>query len=100
MKVNLTRCLPILSTMSLRKRIIQLTGMISITAVISVMGTTANANQIIEKIGNTCPSNFYGSGNFCKAINSNVKHTIPNPTGGGCPGNYHHSGRYYCKSVQ
>lgn len=67
-------------------------------ALLAAIGTPANA-QVVQKIGNGCPSGYYSSGNFCKGT-PNAKQAFPNPGGRGCPSGYYSSGGNYCVSIR
>ena len=79
-------------------RSLQLAGTGIAAALLAAFGTPANA-QVVQKIGNSCPSGYFPSGNFCKGF-PNAKHAIPNPGGGGCPSGYFPSGGNYCVSFK
>lgn len=58
------------------------------------------ANEVIPKVGDSCPTGSYASGDYCKAFKSNADSStrvVGNPTGGKCPTGWYRSGDY-CKA--
>ena len=58
------------------------------------------ANDVIPKVGDSCPTGSYASGDYCKAFKSSADSStrvVGNPTGGKCPTGWYRSGDY-CKA--
>jgi hypothetical protein len=55
----------------------------------------SNSDQvIIEKSGSKCPTGFYSSGNYCKRISSSDREALPRDGGAKCPTGWRKSGGY------
>jgi hypothetical protein len=52
---------------------------------------------IIQKSGNDCPTGFYSSGNYCKRISSSDREALPREDGGKCPTGWYKSDQYCVK---
>lgn len=52
--------------------------------------------EIINKVGDDCPTGTYATQGYCKSFPSSDNRYIGNPTGGRCPAGMYKSGNY-CK---
>jgi hypothetical protein len=52
---------------------------------------------IIQKSGSDCPTGFYKSGNYCKRISNSDREALPRENGGKCPTGWYKSGQYCVK---
>jgi hypothetical protein len=52
---------------------------------------------IIQKSGKKCPAGFYSSGNYCKRMSSSDKEALPRESGKKCPTGWRKSGGYCVK---
>lgn len=58
----------------------------------------SNPDQvIIEKSGKSCPAGFYSSGEYCKRINSSDRQALPRESGKNCPNGWRKFGEYCVK---
>ena len=58
------------------------------------------ANDVIPKVGDSCPTGSYSSGDYCKSFKSSAEsgtRVVGNPSGGKCPTGWYRSGDY-CKA--
>jgi hypothetical protein len=58
------------------------------------------ASDVIPKVGSSCPTGMYASGDYCKAFKSTSEKggkIVANPSGGKCPTGWYRSGDY-CKA--
>ncbi len=67
---------------------------------LAVCARVSVASDVIQKVGDQCPTGTYSSGGYCKAFSStadNGTKTISNPSGGDCPVGWYRRGGY-CKA--
>lgn len=66
-----------------------------------ISGSASSADDVIERVGEKCPTGTYMSGDYCKMQSSskdeNVR-VLGNASGGKCPIGWYRSGDY-CKST-
>jgi hypothetical protein len=49
---------------------------------------------IIQKSGSDCPTGFYKAGNYCKRLSSSDREALPREDGAKCPTGWYKSGLY------
>lgn len=49
---------------------------------------------IIQKSGSDCPTGFYKAGNYCKRLGSSDREALPREDGAKCPTGWYKSGHY------
>ena len=54
-------------------------------------------DEIIQRRGSNCPAGFYKAGNYCKRLTSSDRETLPREDGGKCPTGWYRSGQYCVK---
>jgi hypothetical protein len=52
---------------------------------------------IIEKSGSDCPTGFYKAGNYCKRMSSSDREALPKEDSGRCATGWYKSGQYCVK---
>ena len=58
----------------------------------------SNDDQVlIQRSGNDCPTGFYKSGNYCKHLATSDREALPREDGGKCPTGWYKSGQYCVK---
>jgi len=68
---------------------------------ILLSATTAFAQTPIPRVGDSCPTGTYSSGDYCKPIKSSTGDTqaIIVKSGSKCPTGFYSSGGSYCKRL-
>jgi hypothetical protein len=66
--------------------------------IVLVATTTASAQTPITRVGNSCPTGTYKSGDYCKPFKSNSDQVIIEKSGSKCPTGFYKSGNY-CKRM-
>lgn len=64
------------------------------------LSNNALSHDVVPKVGDSCPTGTYSSGDYCKTFGSAEKRgiqVITNPSGGKCPTGWYRSGDY-CKA--
>jgi hypothetical protein len=69
--------------------------------ILLVAATTATAQNPIPRLGDSCPTGTYRSGDYCKPFKSSSEstQTIVQKSGDKCPTGYYTSGGNYCKRI-
>jgi hypothetical protein len=62
-----------------------------------IAATTASAQNPIPRVGNSCPTGTYKSGDYCKRHSSSDREALPREDGSKCPTGFYKSGQYCVK---
>ncbi len=66
---------------------------------ILLSSVTTLAQTPIPRVGDSCPTGTYKSGDYCKAIKSSEDEVIIQKSGSKCPTGFYSSGGSYCKRI-
>jgi hypothetical protein len=64
---------------------------------ILLIAATATAQNPIPRQGDSCPTDTYKSGDYCKPFKSSEDKVIIQKSGSKCPTDFYKSGGDYCK---
>ena len=62
-----------------------------------LIAVSATAQTPIPRVGDSCPTGTYKSGDYCKRIASSDKEAIPRKNGGKCPTGWYKPDGYCVK---
>jgi hypothetical protein len=69
-----------------------------LSCLIVLVATTATAQNPIPRVGNSCPTGTYKSGDYCKPFKSNSDQVVIEKSGSKCTTGFYKSGNY-CKRM-
>jgi hypothetical protein len=64
-----------------------------------LVATAATAQNPIPRVGDTCPTSTYKSGDYCKTFKSSEDQVVIQKSGSDCPVGFFRSGKDYCKRL-
>jgi hypothetical protein len=68
---------------------------LAVALAVMSMANVAGAQQPLRVVGNSCPSGYHQSGNFCIPQDSSTKPAMYS-NGNKCPSGYYQNGGNYC----